>query len=59
VTSDDIIFKQRMQIFQDYDTGDYTVTDLCKKYGYSRTWFYKWRRRRDRLGNDGVLFQTL
>jgi hypothetical protein len=30
VTSDDIIFRQRMQIFQDYDTADYTVTDLCK-----------------------------
>ena len=54
MTSDDIISRHRMQVFRDYDTGKYTVTDLCKKYGYSRTWFYKWKRRRDRLGNDGL-----
>ncbi len=54
MTNDDIIYKYRLQFFKDYDTNQYTVTSLCKKYSYSRTWFYKFKERRDRLKDEGL-----
>jgi len=54
VTYSDLVYRERLRVFQDYDTGQYTVTSLCKKYGYSRTWFYKFKERRERLGDEGL-----
>lgn len=54
MTYDDLIYRQRLIAFQDYDTGQYTVTSLCKKHGYSRTWFYKFKKRREASGDEGL-----
>jgi transposase-like protein len=54
VTNEDIIYKHRLQIFQDYDSGQYTVSSLCRRYGYSRTWFYKFKERCSGLGDEGL-----
>jgi transposase InsO family protein len=34
-------------MFRDYDTGAYTVADLCRLHGVSRETFYVWKRRRE------------
>ncbi|MDI6783931.1 MAG: IS481 family transposase [bacterium] len=54
MTQEDLIYKHRLKVFCDYDTGEYTVTSLCKKHNYSRTWFYKFKERRERLGDEGL-----
>ena len=54
MTYDELLYRGRLKVFQDYDTGRYTVSDICKRYGYSRTWFYKFKERRERLGNEGL-----
>jgi transposase InsO family protein len=39
--------EERIAMFRDYETGAFTVTDLCQRYGVSRETFYVWKRRRD------------
>ncbi|WP_420132924.1 helix-turn-helix domain-containing protein, partial [Rhodopseudomonas sp.] len=38
---------QRVQMLSDYASGNWSVSDLCRRYGVSRDTFYEWRRRRD------------
>jgi len=38
--------EQRVGMLWDYDTGAFTVTELCSRYGVSRDTFYLWRDRR-------------
>lgn len=54
VTYNELVYRVRLKVFRDYDTGKYNVSDICKRYGYSRTWFYKFKERRERLGNEGL-----
>jgi hypothetical protein len=55
VRDEDIIYKHRLQIFQDYETrANITVSSLCRKYGYSRTWFYKFKEWCSSLGDEGL-----
>ena len=39
--------EERIAMFRDYDTGAYTVADLCRRHGVSRETFYVWKRRRE------------
>jgi len=39
--------EERIALLRDYDTGVFTVTELCARYGISRQTFYELRRRRD------------
>lgn len=50
----DFIYSLRMKIFEEADKKEISVTSLCKKYHVSRKWFYKWKRRRDKEGNEGL-----
>jgi putative transposase len=43
--------EERIAMFRDYETGAFTVTDLCRRYEVSRETFYVWKRRRD-AGNE-------
>jgi len=38
--------EQRVALLADYDTGAFSVTELCARYGVDRTTFYRWRDRR-------------
>lgn len=38
--------EQRVALLSDYDTGAFSVTELCARYGIDRTTFYRWRDRR-------------
>jgi transposase-like protein len=38
--------EERIALLRDYETGAFTVSDLCRRYGISRETFYVWKRRR-------------
>jgi transposase InsO family protein len=38
--------EERVRILSDYDTGNWSVSDLCGRYGVCRDTFYEWRERR-------------
>src|SRR5262249_7928099 len=39
--------EERIRMLSEYDTGNWSVAELCRRYGVSRDTFYEWRRRRD------------
>jgi len=39
--------EERIGLFLDYETGVFTVSALCRRYGISRDTFYVWKRRRE------------
>src|SRR5215475_14370612 len=39
--------EERIALLRDYESGVFTVLDLCRRYGISRETFYVWKRRRD------------
>src|SRR5215468_10305213 len=43
--------EERIGLFRDYETGVFSVSDLCRRYGISRETFYVWKRRRE-SGDD-------
>lgn len=38
--------EERIALLREYETGAFTVSDLCQRYGISRETFYVWKRRR-------------
>jgi len=38
--------EERVRMLSDYDTGCFSVVELCRRYGVSRDTFYAWRARR-------------
>jgi transposase InsO family protein len=38
--------EERVRMLSDYDKGNWSVSDLCRRYGVCRDTFYEWRRRR-------------
>lgn len=38
--------ERRIEMLSDYDTGVWSVSDLCRRYGVSRDTFYAWAARR-------------
>ena len=38
--------ERRVGLMQDYDTGAFSVTELCARYGIDRSTFYLWQSRR-------------
>jgi len=49
--------EERIALFREYDTGVFTVSDLCRRHGISRETFYVWKRRRE--GGEGRWFEEL
>jgi transposase InsO family protein len=42
--------EERIALFREYESGVFTVSDLCHRYGISRETFYVWKRRREAGG---------
>ena len=42
--------EERIRMLSDYETGNWSVTELCRRYGVCRDTFYEWRKRRDSGG---------
>src|SRR5262245_25084247 len=45
---------ERIRFIDDYLTGGYTIADLAWRYGVSRKTLYKWLRRHDHHGLEGL-----
>jgi transposase InsO family protein len=39
--------EERVRMLSDYASGNWSVSELCRRYGVCRDTFYDWRRRRD------------
>jgi transposase InsO family protein len=39
--------EERVRMLADYDSGNWSVSELCRRYGICRDTFYEWRDRRD------------
>lgn len=39
--------EERIAMLRDYETGAFTVGEVCRRYGVSRESFYVWKRRRE------------
>ena len=44
--------EERVGLFRDYDTGVFSVSDLCRRYDISRETFYVWKHRRESGDDD-------
>ncbi len=44
--------EERIRMLSDYDTGNWSVSDLCRRYDVCRDTFYAWRQRRDSSAAD-------
>jgi transposase InsO family protein len=38
--------EERIRMLSDYETGNWNVSELCRRYAVSRDTFYEWRKRR-------------
>jgi transposase InsO family protein len=38
--------EERIRMLSDYETGNWSVSELCRRYGVCRDTFYEWRKRR-------------
>lgn len=47
--------EDRIALFREFETGVFTVTELCARHSISRTTFYEWKERRD--GGDPRWFE--
>jgi transposase InsO family protein len=39
--------EERIRMLSDYETGNWSVSELCRRYGVCRDTFYVWRKRRE------------
>ena len=46
---------QRLQFLSSYQKEEMSVTDLCHEYGVSRPTGYKWIKRYEEVGPEGLL----
>ena len=54
MTSDEIMYRDRLNIIKYYFKHRITVIELCDHCNRSRTWFYKWFNRYKRYGPEGL-----
>jgi transposase InsO family protein len=54
MTSDTQMYEDRFHIINYFFSQQLSVTELCKIFNRSRTWFYKWKRRYDQYGKAGL-----
>jgi putative transposase len=47
--------QQRLQVVTAYETGNFSMTDICKQYGISRKTGYKWYQRYQEEGEKGLM----
>ncbi len=54
MTSDEVMYRDRLHIIKYYLDHRISVASLCKRFNRSRTWFYKWKHRYDAYGDIGL-----
>ena len=54
MTSDELVYRHRLDIFKDFLEHKISVVELCRKHKRSRTWFYRWYPRYRAYGEEGL-----
>jgi transposase InsO family protein len=54
MTSDTLMYYDRCHIFKAYFSSSTTVTEICRRFNRSRTWFYKWYHQYRLYGESGL-----
>ena len=54
MTSDELVYRDRVNVFNYYFGNDISVTKLCLKFNRTRTWFYHWCPRFRAYGEEGL-----
>ncbi|MDP8298490.1 MAG: integrase core domain-containing protein [Candidatus Tantalella remota] len=54
MTNAEIVFNLRKRIFEEWRYKRYTWQEVHEKYGFGKTWFYKWLKRYLKHGIDGL-----
>jgi transposase InsO family protein len=54
MTSDTLMYHDRCHIFKTYFSSSTIVTELCRRFNRSRTWFYKWYHQYRLYGEAGL-----
>ena len=39
--------EERIRMFLEYESGNWSVSELCRRYGVCRDTFYEWRKRKE------------
>src|SRR5258708_10141550 len=47
--------EERIRMFLEYESGNWSVSQLCRRYGVCRDTFYEWRKRKE--SGDPAWFQ--
>jgi len=47
--------EERIRMFLEYESGNWSVSELCRRYGVCRDTFYEWRKRKQ--GGDPAWFE--
>lgn len=50
--------KARLRMIQHYQQISHNVSQTCRFFGVSRTWFYIWKRRYEKQGKEGLRDQS-
>jgi transposase InsO family protein len=54
MTDREMVFRQRKRIFEEWRWKRLTWQEVKEKYGFSKKWFYKWRKRYHTYGDEGL-----
>ncbi len=54
MTSDELVYRHRLDIFKDFLEHNVSVVELCRRHKRSRTWFYRWLLRYTAYGEEGL-----
>ena len=54
MTDHELVFRQRRRIFEEWRMKRLTWQEVKEKYGFSKKWFYKWRYRYHKHGDEGL-----
>ena len=54
MTNTEMVFRLRKRIFDEWRYKRYTWQEVHQKYGFGKFWFYKWRKRYLKYGEDGL-----
>jgi len=58
MNSTQMVFEMRKRIFNEWRYRRYTWQEVHEKYGFGKTWFYKWLKRYLKYGEEGLRDKT-
>ena len=47
--------EERIRMFWEYESGNWSVSELCRRHGVCRDTFYEWRKRKESGGPEWLM----